>query len=112
MRAVALLANPDSGSGEAHEVADCLRSHGLEVTEFALADAEAGRALETRRAGGGGRRRLARVRRGARGTRRNPARRDPDRNRERLRARARRFRSSSARRVASQPKAAESGAST
>ena len=40
MRSVALLANPDSGSGEAHEVADCLRSHGLAVTEFPLAEAE------------------------------------------------------------------------
>ena len=40
MRTVALLGNPDSGSGEAHEVADCLRSHGLQVTEFSLADAD------------------------------------------------------------------------
>jgi diacylglycerol kinase family enzyme len=40
MRTIALLGNPDSGSGEAHEVADCLRGHGLEVTEFALADAD------------------------------------------------------------------------
>jgi diacylglycerol kinase (ATP) len=39
MRSVALLANPDSGSGEAEEVAECLRSHGLEVREFALSQA-------------------------------------------------------------------------
>ena len=39
MKAVALLANPDSGSGEAHEVADCLRAHGLEVREFELHEA-------------------------------------------------------------------------
>jgi len=39
MRTVALLANPDSGSGEAHEVADCLRAHGLEVREFELHEA-------------------------------------------------------------------------
>jgi len=40
MRSVALLANPDSGSGDAHEVADRLREHGLEVREFALDDAD------------------------------------------------------------------------
>ena len=39
MRSVALLANPDSGSGEAEEVAACLRKHGLEVREYALDDA-------------------------------------------------------------------------
>ncbi|HYH60307.1 MAG TPA: diacylglycerol kinase family protein [Solirubrobacterales bacterium] len=39
MRSVALLANPDSGSGDAEEVAACLREHGLEVWEFALDDA-------------------------------------------------------------------------
>jgi diacylglycerol kinase (ATP) len=36
MRSVALLANPESGSGEAKDVAECLRRHGLEVREFAL----------------------------------------------------------------------------
>jgi len=36
MRSVALLKNPESGSGEADEVAECLRGHGLEVREFAL----------------------------------------------------------------------------
>lgn len=45
MKAVALLANPDSGSGEAHDVADCLREHGLEVSEFSLD--EAGKAVES-----------------------------------------------------------------
>jgi diacylglycerol kinase (ATP) len=40
MRNVALLANPDSGSGQAHQVAECLRAHGLHVTEFALAEAD------------------------------------------------------------------------
>ena len=40
MRKVALLANPDSGSGEAHAVADCLREHGLEVSEFSLGEAD------------------------------------------------------------------------
>lgn len=39
MRAVALLANPDSGSGDAHEVAERLRGQGLEVREFSLDDA-------------------------------------------------------------------------
>ena len=39
MRKVALLANPDSGSGEANDVAECLRGHGLEVTEFSLEEA-------------------------------------------------------------------------
>ena len=38
MRSVALLLNPDSGSGEADDVASCLREHGLEVTEFELSD--------------------------------------------------------------------------
>ncbi|MDX6586587.1 MAG: diacylglycerol kinase [Solirubrobacterales bacterium] len=36
MRSVALLKNPESGSGEADDVAECLRGHGLEVREFAL----------------------------------------------------------------------------
>ena len=36
MTSVALMANPDSGSGDAEEVAKCLRNHGLEVSEFAL----------------------------------------------------------------------------
>jgi diacylglycerol kinase family enzyme len=36
MPKVALLANPDSGSGDAETVADCLRRHGLEVREFSL----------------------------------------------------------------------------
>src|SRR5688572_9195348 len=45
MRKVALLANPDSGSGEADEVAECLRAHGLEVSEFSLD--EAGDAVES-----------------------------------------------------------------
>ena len=40
MRSVALLANPDSGSGDADEVAACLREHGMEVREFALSDAD------------------------------------------------------------------------
>ena len=40
MKTVALLANPDSGSGEAHDVADCLRSHGLEVAELTLDEVE------------------------------------------------------------------------
>lgn len=40
MSKVALLANPDSGSGEAHDVADCLREHGVEVSEFALGEAD------------------------------------------------------------------------
>jgi diacylglycerol kinase (ATP) len=40
MRSVALLANPDSGSGQAEEVAACLREHGLEVAEFSLAKAD------------------------------------------------------------------------
>ncbi len=44
-RSVALLANPDSGSGEAGEVAACLREHGLEVREFELADADEAVAL-------------------------------------------------------------------
>lgn len=39
MRKVALLANPDSGSGEANDVAECLRAHGLEVSEFSLDEA-------------------------------------------------------------------------
>ncbi len=39
MRSVALLANPDSGSGDAESVAACLREHGLEVREFDLGDA-------------------------------------------------------------------------
>jgi diacylglycerol kinase family enzyme len=39
MRSVALLANPDSGSGEAGEVAACLREHGLTVTEYSLDEA-------------------------------------------------------------------------
>lgn len=39
MRSVALLANPDSGSGEAAEVAESLRRHGLEVREFELSQA-------------------------------------------------------------------------
>lgn len=38
-RSVALLANPDSGSGDAEQVAASLRAHGLEVREFALDDA-------------------------------------------------------------------------
>ena len=41
MRSVALLANPDSGTGDAEEVAACLREHGLTVSEFELADADA-----------------------------------------------------------------------
>lgn len=41
MKSAALLANPDSGSGEAASVADCLRGHGLEVTEFGLDDIDA-----------------------------------------------------------------------
>ncbi len=40
MLSVALLANPDSGSGDAEDVADCLREQGLEVSEFALDDAQ------------------------------------------------------------------------
>ncbi len=36
MRSIALLTNPDSGSGEADDVAECLRGHGLEVREFGL----------------------------------------------------------------------------
>ena len=40
MRKVALLANPDSGSGEANDVAECLRAHGLEVSEFSLDEAD------------------------------------------------------------------------
>jgi len=39
MHSIALLANPDSGSGDAEDVAACLRKHGLEVREFALDDA-------------------------------------------------------------------------
>jgi diacylglycerol kinase (ATP) len=46
MPSVALLANPDSGSGDAEDVANCLRGHGLEVTEFSL-DA-AGEAVSSR----------------------------------------------------------------
>ena len=41
MRSVALLANPDSGSGGAEDVAACLRDHGLDVREFALEDTQA-----------------------------------------------------------------------
>lgn len=41
MRSIALLANPDSGAGDAEEVAACLREHGLTVSEFELADADA-----------------------------------------------------------------------
>lgn len=40
MRSIALLANPDSGSGDAHEVAERLREQGFEVREFALDDAD------------------------------------------------------------------------
>lgn len=40
MPAVALLANPESGSGDAGAVADCLREHGLEVREFSLDEAD------------------------------------------------------------------------
>lgn len=40
MLSVALLANPDSGSGDAEDVAACLREQGLEVSEFALDDAQ------------------------------------------------------------------------
>ncbi len=36
MRSIALLTNPDSGSGDADEVAECLRAKGLEVREFPL----------------------------------------------------------------------------
>jgi len=36
VRSIALLSNPDSGSGDAETVAACLRSHGLEVKEFTL----------------------------------------------------------------------------
>ena len=39
MRSIALVANPDSGTGDAYDVAKCLRDHGLEVREFALDDA-------------------------------------------------------------------------
>lgn len=41
MRTIALLANPDSGKGEAGRVASCLRRHGLEVSEHAMDEAEA-----------------------------------------------------------------------
>lgn len=37
---LALIANPGSGSGEAHEVADRLRALGAEVREFGLGEAE------------------------------------------------------------------------
>lgn len=40
MERVALLANPDSGSGEAREVEGLLRAHGLRVTRFGLEDAD------------------------------------------------------------------------
>lgn len=40
MRSIALLANPDSGAGDAHEVAERLREQGLEVREFTLDDAD------------------------------------------------------------------------
>lgn len=41
MRSIALLTNPDSGTGDAESVAKCLREHGLEVREFALDEADA-----------------------------------------------------------------------
>jgi diacylglycerol kinase (ATP) len=40
MTSVALMANPDSGTGDAEEVARCLRAHGLEVAEYSLDGAD------------------------------------------------------------------------
>jgi len=40
MKVIALLSNPDSGTGEAHAVEECLHGHGLEVTEFTLDEVE------------------------------------------------------------------------
>jgi YegS/Rv2252/BmrU family lipid kinase len=40
MARIALLANPDSGSGDADDVASRLRSHGAEVDSFGLDEAE------------------------------------------------------------------------
>jgi diacylglycerol kinase (ATP) len=40
MPAIALLTNPESGSGDAGGVADCLREHGLELSEFSLDEAD------------------------------------------------------------------------
>ena len=39
MPSIALLTNPDSGSGDAEDVARCLREHGLEVSEYPLDEA-------------------------------------------------------------------------
>lgn len=36
MRRIALLRNPDSGSGEANDVSACLRERGFDVSEFSL----------------------------------------------------------------------------
>ncbi|CAN5121112.1 YegS/Rv2252/BmrU family lipid kinase [soil metagenome] len=57
MPTLALISNPDSGSGEADRVAKCLRGHGVEVREFALDDVDAAVASEPDRvavAGGDG----------------------------------------------------------
>ncbi len=40
MHSAALLANPDSGSGDAEDVAARLREHGLDVSEFTLDEVE------------------------------------------------------------------------
>src|SRR5688572_20214843 len=56
-RVIALLANPESGSGDARAVPDLLRGHGAEVRSFGLEESEDAVAWEPERivvAGGDG----------------------------------------------------------
>ena len=85
---IALLANPDSGTGEAEDVADAMRALGADVAVFGLDDVDAAVAAEPDPPGG---RRAATARwrtwRRPRHRAGIPARGHPDGHRERLRAR-------------------------